>query len=191
MRADRTGARTTHEDVIAFLNHQKPLAGESVLWDNGRLSLHVTSDLSSELLPLGSITSVRAVVLQGASVLVVRDPESIHVLPGGRREARETLLQTLGRELLEETGWLLTRATLLGFKRFQHLGMQPSAAPSEDFIQIVYTAQVGDYGAAATAPYAYELEATFLHLTEAQALPLTHGERLSLNAAARSALEKI
>src|SRR5262245_55659567 len=94
-------------DLVAFLSHQTASAEDNVQWDNGRLQFHVTSYLSQEQPPAAVITSVRALVTRDDNILVVRDPEMVHILPGGRLEQGETLLQTLHREVLEETGWTL------------------------------------------------------------------------------------
>src|SRR4029079_10230696 len=88
-----------------YLSKHRPQIEELVLWDD--LRLRVTSYLSSEIPPLELVTSVRAVVLNGRSVIVVRAPEGLHLLPGGRREPGEGLVETLTREVLEETGWTI------------------------------------------------------------------------------------
>lgn len=72
-------------------------------WGESRLL--VGEHIVPELPPDELVTPVRAVVLVGAQVLVVHDPHALHILPGGRREPGETLLATLRREVLEETGW--------------------------------------------------------------------------------------
>src|SRR5262245_48367692 len=109
--------------LTAFLALHRPETEELVYWD--ALRLRVTSYRCAELPPLALITSVRAVVLHEASVMVVRAPEGIHILPGGRREPDESLLDTLAREVLEETGWTLEAPRLLGFKHFHHLTPMP------------------------------------------------------------------
>ena len=69
------------------------------------MPLRITSYFTDELPPLEHISSVRCIVFRDDMVLVVREGEEAHVVPGGRREPGETLMQTLERELLEETGW--------------------------------------------------------------------------------------
>ena len=83
------------------------------------------------------MTSVRAVVQRGDDVLVLRNPDGVHALPGGRREPGESFEETLRREVLEETGYAIGDPRQLGFAHLQHVG---PAQPAE-FFWVVYAAE--------------------------------------------------
>jgi ADP-ribose pyrophosphatase YjhB (NUDIX family) len=171
------------DHLAAFLaRHTAPVV-ETVTW--GQLPLQVANYLSPNLPPRTAITSVRAVVVRQGQVLVVRDPESVHILPGGRCEPGERLEQTLARELLEETGWTVGNLALLGFRHFHHLDPRPPAYsyPYPDFCQVVYAAAAQTYRPEAIDRAGYELEASFWPIAAVQALTLTPGERRFLGAA--------
>jgi len=89
-----------------FLSRRRPLCEEVTVWGSGQFPLRVVSYFCTELPPLEFITSVRAIVIKDGQVLVLRDTEETHIVPGGRCEPGETLAETLRREILEETGWL-------------------------------------------------------------------------------------
>src|SRR6185436_7871185 len=105
--------------LAAFLAKYAPSTQEIVHWDD--LRLRVTSYLTTEMPPLAFVTSVRAVVLNGTSVMLVHAPDGTHILPGGRREEGEALIDTLMREVLEETGWTIDQLQMLGIKHYHHL----------------------------------------------------------------------
>lgn len=175
--------------LIDFVHRYPPSAEESAVWGNGDLPLHITSHLSCEQPPLEFVTSVRAVVLQGNSVLVVRDAaDSFHVTPGGRRENGESLEATLRREVLEETGWTLAGTSVLGFMRFHHLAPKPAdyIYPHPDFVQLVYVAQSSEFLIEARQFDEYVLEAGFQPLDDVRGLPLSASQRLFLDAAFRA-----
>lgn len=166
-------------------HHPPPLvihADEQVEWPPSRL--RVRTYLTSTLPPLGLVTSVRAVVRKSNHILVVRDPLSVHILLGGRREASETLLQTLEREILEETGWTIETPRLLGLVHFHHLTPKPAGYryPFPDFLHVVYETTAGRYDVLQREADGYELEAGFLPLPTVLELPISQGERVFLQA---------
>ncbi len=172
-------------DLASFLSQQQPLTEEMVIWYRDQLQFRVTNYLSRELPPLDYITSVRGVILQGNQVLVVRDPERIHILPGGRLEKGESFLQTLEREVLEETGWTIHAISLLGFKQFHHLNPVPAnyPYPYPDFLQAIYTAQADTYIPGARRTDDYELDTFFYPIADITKLDLPPGEIAYLAAA--------
>ena len=171
-------------ELAAFLQRHTPVSQISTLWGNGTVPLVATSYLSQDLPSLAYITSVRAIMLKEDQVMVVRDPENYHILPGGRREANETLLDTLRRELQEETGWLLTNITQIGFIHFHSLApRQPEFPIHPDFMQVIYTGQAETYHPEAREQDGYELEASFRPRAELASLNLTEPDLTFLNAA--------
>jgi ADP-ribose pyrophosphatase YjhB (NUDIX family) len=166
-----------------FLSAHVVQADEDYRW--GELRLHVTSYLCRDLPPPGLITSARAVVLGADGVLMVRDPTGVHILPGGRRQARETLEQTVRRGVLEETGWVIDPPRLLGAKHFRHLSPKPAGYRYlyPDFFQVVYSAQAHRFEPGGRETDGYELDAEFQPIAQVQRLPLYPSERVFLTAA--------
>ena len=166
--------------LAAFLAKFSPSTEELVHWDD--LRLHVTSYLCAEMPPLMFVTSVRAVVLHGTSVMLVRAPDGTHILPGGRREPGEGLVDTLMREVLEETGWMIDRLQLLGIKHYHHLTPMPQGYryPYPDFLQIIYRAQAQQHLPDAREIDGYEIETKFIPTAEALRLPLMPSDHMWL-----------
>lgn len=162
------------------------MASDRVSWGE-RMQLRATAYLSGDTPPLAYVTSVRAVVLCNRSVLVQQDRDSRHVIPGGRREAGEPVEATLRREVAEETGWSLGRATLLGFTHFHHLDPKPRGYvyPYPDFCWLIYAAKAEAFSAAAKLDDGYEVGSEFLPAEAVRALSLTRYERIYLDAALR------
>ena len=176
-------------ELAHFLARCERLAEEIAIWGQGAgaTRLCLVTYVTAETPPLAYVTSVRALVCRGDEVLVVRDPSGYHVIPGGRREAGETLEETLRREVLEETGWALGPITPFGLLHFHHLGPQLPGyhSPYPDFLHAVYLAEAGGFvpGALVTGEQAYELEAGFRPLAEIDGLGLPLGQRRLLAAA--------
>ena len=172
-------------EVLDFLARHPPQARATRTWARVGITLEISAAIGAEPPPLAYVTSVRCVVIRQGQVLVVQDPESYHILPGGRREPGETLAQTLRREVLEETGWTLGALRPLGFIHFHHLTPRPAdyPYPYPDFFQIVYLAEAVDYVPSAVQPGDYELGSAFYPPAAAAALGLSEGERLFLTTA--------
>jgi 8-oxo-dGTP pyrophosphatase MutT (NUDIX family) len=173
------------KDLEAFIQQHTPIAEETATWANGTINLHITNYLSDTLPPLKYVTSVRAIVLKDENVLVVRDQFGLHIEPGGRREAGETLLQTLQREMLEETGWTIEHIHILGFKHLHHLNPVPEGYSyiSPDFCQVIYVARAHTYKPEAVRTDDIEIEAFFYPIAEVQALSLKPAEIVYLETA--------
>jgi ADP-ribose pyrophosphatase YjhB (NUDIX family) len=132
--------------------------------------------------------SARAVVLRDGGVLVVRDPDSRHILPGGRCEPGETLEQTVHREALEETGWAVVVLGLLCVLRFRHRRPKPTgySYPYPEFYQAIYCATAASFHPQAQQCGGYELGAEFQPVPAVRHLTLTPGEQVFLRAAVAS-----
>ena len=174
----------TMDDVLsAFLAHHVARTEESIDW--GDMPLRVASYLTSELPPLPYVTSVRAVVIDHDGVLVLHDGSNHHVLPGGRIESGESVEATLHREVLEETGYALRNAKVLGFMHFRHLGPKPEGYeyPYPDFLQLVYAAEPGEHFPNRMAEDVYVKWSGMVPMKDVVSLPLDEGERMYLAAA--------
>ncbi len=166
------------------MNDLGPIVAEDAdTW--GERRLQVLTYLIRQLPALDLVSSVRAIVLNGAEVLVMHNPTRQHILPGGRREAGEAVEQTLRREVLEETGWVIGAPRLIGLLHFHHLSARPAEYryPYPDFWQLVYVAAPARHRPEAQQVDDYELEAAWLPLAAVQRLPLMRGEQALLTAA--------
>lgn len=156
-------------------------AVDDVRW--GDLEFRVTSHRADRLPESALITSARAIVRRAGQVLVVCDPTSVHVLPGGRLEPGEEPEHALRREVLEETGWHLGTPTLLGYLHFRHRGPRPTTGwqpPYPEFLQVVYVATAVRHDPAARELDGYELWSHFQPIAEVDRLPLPNGQRYFL-----------
>lgn len=147
------------QELATFFAERSPFATEEACWGKGgSIPLHVAAYELTCLPPLAFVSSVRAVVLRGDAVLLLQLPDELAVLPGGRREPRETLEQTVRRELREETGWEVRLGPLLGCIHFHHRGprLPGYRFPYPDFLNVVYLAEALTYDAVALLPNEHE-----------------------------------
>ena len=145
--------------------------------------------VSAESPPLSLISSVRAVIFRNEEVLVVRDEgEKYHIVPGGRREADETIEQTLRREVLEETGWQIGTLKPLGYAHFRHLTPKPSGYkyPYPDFYWLYFVASAETFEQKATLPGAV-LQREFVY--GSNFIDIKTARQLKMDAAMKSLLD--
>ena len=73
---------TKADALRAYLAGCTPLADESVTWADGHIELQFTSYLTGAIPPIEYVTSVRCLLFREETVLVQRDLDGMHVLPG-------------------------------------------------------------------------------------------------------------
>jgi len=176
------------EQLYNFLTTGTYLCSESVTWGNGTIPLQSKYYLSNKQPPLKYVSSVRAIVFRENSVLVITSRQGqLYILPGGRVETGELPLETLKREVLEETGWSLRTTVLLGFMHFKHLGPKPDnyEYPYPDFIWPIYIGEANSYTPEAILPDDWVKQSHFQLIREVQNLPIREGEILLLDAASK------
>jgi 8-oxo-dGTP pyrophosphatase MutT (NUDIX family) len=174
------------EELARFIATGTRLLEETARW--GPIPLEITYYRGNEPAPLAYVSSVRAMVFRDRSLLVVKEANGhLYIVPGGRVERGETTLETLRREVLEETGWTLLRAEPLGFMHLHHVGPRPERYeyPYPDFVWPIYLAEAGHFTPGAIVPDDYVMESEFMPVDEVRNLTIGRGERLLFEEALR------
>lgn len=176
-------SKTVDQKLKAFLRGRTQLAEERLDWSGGGRELVQTRTTyaltPSDSPPLGLVTSVRAILMRGPQVMVMRDPDGEHIVPGGRLDDGEGLLEALRRELLEETGWSVQgEPELIGLFHFHIHTPKPAGHryPYPEFLQMLYRAEAEDYFPEAMEVDGFEVGAEFRAISEVRRLTLSQGE---------------
>jgi 8-oxo-dGTP pyrophosphatase MutT (NUDIX family) len=161
-------AAETAPAVAAYFAALAPATDRELVDD---VRLRVTSYLTDAPPPADHVRSVRCVVVRGDAVLALRAGDRAHIVPGGRREPGETLMETLERELLEETGWTIGTPRMIGITRLRWLDGRPVFLPADspyypDFLWLIYTAAPRDHRPEAILPELEEGVPTFLPVAD-------------------------
>lgn len=171
--------------VSEFLARQTPFSEEKAIWGNGTIHLTITGYFSDEFPPEEYITSVRSLVFRDDCILVLTNRDERHIVPGGRREANESLEETLRREVLEESGWAIMHPRLLAVIHLHHTSPKPPdyPYPYPDFFQLIYISDAGIYHPESIMEDDYELHSAFYPIDEARKLLHSEGYLLLLDKA--------
>ena len=148
--------------LAQYLTRFQPAASQVAHWPKAKL--RVTAALTENLPPREFTLSVRAIMFRDRNVMVITDPNSIHLTPGGRCEPGESIDETLERELLEETGYKVRTRQLLGVMCFEHLTPRPDVCPPHLFplfFQPVYHVEAGDCDESRRERDGFEISAEF------------------------------
>jgi 8-oxo-dGTP pyrophosphatase MutT (NUDIX family) len=175
-------------ELATFLQSRTTDFEQPIMWRGGEHRLYLRGYFTTDVPPDAFVLAGKALVIEKGQVLVVRDPEGEHVLPGGRREAGESAVGAAHREVVEETGWSISSPVPLSVLHLHYETPQPASIGRvmyPDFLWQVFAARPSGFDAAARHTDGYELGAAFHPITEQlkQRLPLFH--RILLAAAIR------
>jgi len=174
---------TVDRTLKAFLRGRTQLAEERLDWSGGGkefVQTRTTYALNpSDSPPLGLVTSVRAILTRGPQIMVMRDPDGEHIVPGGRLDGGEGLLEALRRELLEETGWSIRDdPVLIGMFHYHIHSPKPVGHryPYPDFLQLLYRAEADRHYPEAMEVDGFEIDAQLRSREQVEGLSLSAGE---------------
>ena len=133
--------------------------------------------------PLELIVSVRAVLTGQDGMVFVFEDQGLHVLPGGRREKSEHVLETLAREISEEVGCAIVgEPQPLGFFELRNDGPRPEGHPYPypRNYHVVFKATAGPVTRAPVDPNVHD--GRFVSRDQALAMDTPWAERVFLEA---------
>ena len=134
--------------------------------------------------PLELIVSARAVLAGPGGTVFVFDENGPHVLPGGRREGEEPVLDALAREIREEVGCsIVGQPRPLGFFELRNEGPQPHPPvyPYPRNFHVVFGASAGPVTRAPVDPNVRD--GRFISRAHALLLDIPWAERVFLEVA--------
>ena len=176
------------DDLADFLAPLTAFAEGTRIWPPLG-TMRITCYLTNSTPPARHVTSARAVVIDGDRVLLVQDPDEVHIIPGGRLEPDETPEDALRREVIEETGWSLAFCKPIGILHFAHIyPMSEGGKIQPDFLQVVYAGIPGKYYPELKEADGYELGAEFVSIDQVRQMPLGTGQQTFLETAVRATL---
>jgi 8-oxo-dGTP pyrophosphatase MutT (NUDIX family) len=183
-------------DFATFLHSQTAVSQATPTWQwhNHPISLQEQTYICPTLPPDNLISSSRAILFRGDKVMVIHDHQNEpYIVPGGRRESGETVLQTLHREVREETGWSLKETAVLGFIHFHHLGPKPPSYPYPypDFLWVIFTALADSFDATTLEEDFYVTSSSFQPVVHVLAWQLQAGQNQLLQAAVQQSRNTI
>ena len=160
--------------IAAFLSNYTAVATEHMDWHSVKIKLVASAYVTHDLPPPDYITSVRSLVFHNGSILLMRNRDGARILPGGRLEAGETLLDGLRREIREEAGVRIGGIQRLGFVHLRHQTQKPPqyAYPYPDFFWPVFRAHAHSKRVLPQVPDDYQISAEFVPLAKLGSLKL-------------------
>jgi ADP-ribose pyrophosphatase YjhB (NUDIX family) len=167
--------------VLSEIDDLIPVATGSVVW--GITPLVLSCYLTDKQPPLELIVSARAVLARPDGRVFVFDENGPHVLPGGRREGTEPVLEALTREVGEEVGCsIVGTPRRLGFFELRNEGPKPEGYlyPYPRNFHVVFSASAGPVTRAAVDPNVRD--GRFVSRDEALLLDIPWAERVFLEA---------
>jgi 8-oxo-dGTP pyrophosphatase MutT (NUDIX family) len=161
-----------NDSLTKYFEGLEPAAQTIETWGDAMV-LECTSYMTTLLPPLAYVSSVRAVMTNKMSLFVFSDPDgSDQIIPGGRIEDGENVMQTLEREIGEETGWTIKAPILLGIMHFRHQQPKPRGYryPYPDFLHLIYRVDADQYVPERKVVDPYVCRTRFLPLEEVRSL---------------------
>jgi 8-oxo-dGTP pyrophosphatase MutT (NUDIX family) len=175
-------------ELATFLRLRTTDFEQSIVWRGGEHRLQLRGYFTAEPPPDRYVLAGRALVVEDDRVLVVRDPENEHVLPGGRLEPGETTVQAVHREVLEETGWSISHLAAFSVLHLHYETPEPKNVGRviyPDFLWHVFVARPCGFDPKARHTDGWEVGAAFRPISQVLAQPLQPFQRILLEHATR------
>lgn len=168
----------SNSSVDEFLRGRIPVATGASIWWEGEIELDISAYVTNDEPPGSLVSSVRAIVFRGDDVLVMRNWDGTHILPGGRIERGESQVDALRREIIEEAGIEIGDIQRIGFMHLRHKTSRPPGYPYPypDFFWSIFSVHCLRDISDVRVPDKYELSAEFLPVSSLRCMELSPSE---------------